>query len=392
MKSMVAGVTTAFIGDYYEWRGSAAASVKYYYAGGMRVAMRTGGGAPKYLLGDYLGSMSALVNGDGTGGQAQGYMPWGETRYGGVGTEYQFTGQYRLAALGLDYYGARWYDSSLGRFAQADSIVPDSQNSLDYDRYSYVRNNPIRLVDPSGHKACDNEGDSDCNGGYGGYYYGMSFVDRIKSGFHVEFIGEWTERNKDLVYLALYFAGSALAAKTTAVDMFSQAFNAIFNATSQAPFKFQWNSNCALCMGANAYTHGSNWIEFSNLSTNSQNAINNIIHELGHAFDWAVYRAVGKDLMPRNRIGEIQQFWRPAGDNPSPRNDVNQYGFAGERRNSLWHQNPYGSAHEEFADTFLGWVFDRWERNAGGYSGTAIGRIDFMNKYMGVWVNTAAMR
>ncbi len=43
VKSTVAGVTTAFIGDYYEWRGSAAASVKYYYAGGVRVAMRTGG-------------------------------------------------------------------------------------------------------------------------------------------------------------------------------------------------------------------------------------------------------------------------------------------------------------------------------------------------------------
>ncbi|MCC6958162.1 MAG: hypothetical protein IT316_15275 [Anaerolineales bacterium] len=107
VKSTVAGVTTAFIGDYYEWRGSAAASVKYYYTGGVRVAMRTGGGAPKYLLGDHLGSTSVLVNGDGSGGQAQGYMPWGETRYGGVGTEYQFTGQYRLAALGLDYYGAR---------------------------------------------------------------------------------------------------------------------------------------------------------------------------------------------------------------------------------------------------------------------------------------------
>jgi hypothetical protein len=62
---------------------------------------------------------------------------------------------------------------------QADSVVPDFQNPLDYDRYSYVRNNPVRLVDPSGHKACDNEGDSDCNGGYGGAYYGMSAIDKL---------------------------------------------------------------------------------------------------------------------------------------------------------------------------------------------------------------------
>ncbi|MCC6958160.1 MAG: RHS repeat-associated core domain-containing protein [Anaerolineales bacterium] len=93
-----------------------------------------------------------LVNGDGTGGQAQGYMPWGETRYGGVGTEYQYTGQYRLAALGLDYYGARWYDPSLGRFAQADSIVPlASQGAQAWDRYAYANNNPVRYNDPSGH-------------------------------------------------------------------------------------------------------------------------------------------------------------------------------------------------------------------------------------------------
>lgn len=63
----VVGVTTAFIGDYYEWRGSAAALVSYYYAGGTRVAMRMGSGTPKYLLGDHLGSTNGLVNGDGRG-------------------------------------------------------------------------------------------------------------------------------------------------------------------------------------------------------------------------------------------------------------------------------------------------------------------------------------
>ena len=47
------------------------------------------------------------------------------------------------------YYGARWYDSSLGRFAQADSIVPGGVQG--YDRYAYSFNNPIRYNDPTGH-------------------------------------------------------------------------------------------------------------------------------------------------------------------------------------------------------------------------------------------------
>ena len=40
-------------------------------------------------------------------------------------TEYGYTGQYSYTgSFGLMYYNARWYDPSLGRFAQADSIVP----------------------------------------------------------------------------------------------------------------------------------------------------------------------------------------------------------------------------------------------------------------------------
>ena len=49
------------------------------------------------------------------------------------------------------YYNARWYDSSLGRFAQADTIIPGAGNSSAWDRYAYTLNNPLRYTDPSGH-------------------------------------------------------------------------------------------------------------------------------------------------------------------------------------------------------------------------------------------------
>ncbi len=39
----------------------------------------------------------------------------------------------------------------LGRFAQADTIVPVGVQG--YDRYAYVNNNPVRYTDPSGHAA-----------------------------------------------------------------------------------------------------------------------------------------------------------------------------------------------------------------------------------------------
>jgi len=47
------------------------------------------------------------------------------------------------------FYNARWYDSQLGRFTQADSIVPGGVQG--YDRYAYVNNNPVNGTDPSGH-------------------------------------------------------------------------------------------------------------------------------------------------------------------------------------------------------------------------------------------------
>jgi hypothetical protein len=48
------------------------------------------------------------------------------------------------------YYNARMYDPALGRFAQADTIVPAGVQGL--DRYAYVNNSPLNFVDPSGHE------------------------------------------------------------------------------------------------------------------------------------------------------------------------------------------------------------------------------------------------
>jgi hypothetical protein len=43
-------------------------------------------------------------------------------------------------------------DPALGRFAQADSIIPlQTQGVQAWDRYAYVNNNPLRYTDPSGH-------------------------------------------------------------------------------------------------------------------------------------------------------------------------------------------------------------------------------------------------
>ena len=56
--------------------------------------------------------------------------------------------------FGLMFYNARWYDPTLGRFAQADTIVPtQTQGTQAWDRYAYVNSNPITYFDPTGHDA-----------------------------------------------------------------------------------------------------------------------------------------------------------------------------------------------------------------------------------------------
>jgi RHS repeat-associated protein len=99
---------------------------KYYFAGASRVAMRKGT-SMYYLLGDHLGSTSIVTNGVGTVVSENRYKAWGEVRYtsGTTPTKYTYTGQYTYTSdFGLMYYNARWYDPNLGRFAQADSVIP----------------------------------------------------------------------------------------------------------------------------------------------------------------------------------------------------------------------------------------------------------------------------
>jgi RHS repeat-associated protein len=81
------------------------------------------------------------------------YSAFGEVRYdsGTMTTDYLYTGQREEAEVGLYYYVARWYDPAMGRFIQADSVVPNPMSAVGFDRYAYVGNNPLKYIDPSGH-------------------------------------------------------------------------------------------------------------------------------------------------------------------------------------------------------------------------------------------------
>ena len=144
----------------------------YYYAGGSRVAMRVKSNQDGiedgliYLLTDHLGSTAITLDPSGNLVSELRYSAWGETRYtsGATPTQRRYTGQLEAEA-GLYFYNARWFDPLQGRFAQADTVIPDISNPLDLDRYAYSRNNPVNYNDPSGHSiACHSDAGNGCDG------------------------------------------------------------------------------------------------------------------------------------------------------------------------------------------------------------------------------------
>ena len=120
-----------------------------------------------YHHGDHLGSSHVITEGNTAGGKHSGlkynqgdliqryeYAPFGQETYvlnPNLEFDPSYTGQTYDAESGLYYYNARYYNPELGRFIQADTIVPDAKNLQAHNRYSYTANNPLKYVDPSGH-------------------------------------------------------------------------------------------------------------------------------------------------------------------------------------------------------------------------------------------------
>ncbi len=148
------GTTTAWTttilnaGGLFVQTGSTA--TKWYRLGGSPVAFRQGT-VLHYLIDDRLSSTSLTYTPSTDASKKQLYYPFGDVRYTQTpATTRGFTGQ-RKDGSGLMFYQSRYYDPLIGRFTQPDTIIPNPSNPQDFNRYSYVLNNPILYSDPTGH-------------------------------------------------------------------------------------------------------------------------------------------------------------------------------------------------------------------------------------------------
>jgi RHS repeat-associated protein len=80
----------------------------------------------------------------------------------GDATEHHFTGKERDAESGNDYFGARYFASSMGRMLSPDPIGGGLTDPQSLNKYAYALNNPLRFTDPTGLYVC--ETGQDCSG------------------------------------------------------------------------------------------------------------------------------------------------------------------------------------------------------------------------------------
>lgn len=128
----------------------------------LSVFVHAGGEYITYLHPDIQGSPLVATNDQGLVIWQESYAPWGQreikdtaSAYPALGSSIWYTGQEEEQALGLYYYGARWYSPDIAQFYSIDPAPVTVDNPRSFGRYLYGNNNPIRYTDPDGRTAVD---------------------------------------------------------------------------------------------------------------------------------------------------------------------------------------------------------------------------------------------
>ena len=122
-------------------------------------------GILNFYLTDWLGSRRVTTDYDGNPQAACASLPYGNGETcTPTPTEHLFTGKERDTESGNDYFGARYYASSMGRFLSPDPtqlLYADPTNPQSLNLYTYALNNPLSFIDPNGEECVWDDGSFD---------------------------------------------------------------------------------------------------------------------------------------------------------------------------------------------------------------------------------------
>ena len=137
------------IAEYDNGAAPSSPSREYIYSSGTLLSTLTSA-STTYHHSDHL---SVRVSTDANGNKIgeQGHYPYGESWYSAnTTTKFIFTSYERDSESGNDYAMGRYYLVSFGRFCSADPVFGSPGDPQSWNRYVYVRDNPVNMTDPSG--------------------------------------------------------------------------------------------------------------------------------------------------------------------------------------------------------------------------------------------------
>jgi RHS repeat-associated protein len=133
-----------------EYDNTGATQVLYIY--GNDLINQTRGTLTTFYLKDGLGSTRLLTDVQGNVLNSYDYEAFGKTvnQSENAKNQYLYTGEHFDANLNAYYLRERYYDSSSGRFISVDPFKGSVLNPNSQHPYTYVHNNPLNFIDPSG--------------------------------------------------------------------------------------------------------------------------------------------------------------------------------------------------------------------------------------------------
>jgi RHS repeat-associated protein len=131
-------------------------AVNNIYLNGIRIAALGDKGDLQYYLTDQVDSVKLVINGDGEVVNKFEYLPYGETwiTEGDGLNAPKYNSQELDRETSFYFYNARYYDPEIARFVTADNVVDGELSSVGWNRYAYVKGNPVVYKDPSGNYLC----------------------------------------------------------------------------------------------------------------------------------------------------------------------------------------------------------------------------------------------
>jgi RHS repeat-associated protein len=134
-----------------------------------------------------------------------------------TGHERDFAGDFGAEdGNAVDYMHARYYNPTQGRFLSPDPILGDPEDPQSWNRYSYVRNNPIRYTDPTG---LADDGDKKWDV-WGVMVEGYEFAEGAANGWSSSFL---YNANRVEPRSEAYAAGQATGSAVAAVNAVQEA-------------------------------------------------------------------------------------------------------------------------------------------------------------------------